>query len=93
MFGFKDANHYYDTISCVGRLNKIKVPSFFLMSKDDFLFDHKIIPSEEIKLSENIILGTTDFGSHICFFEGVLFPRNWFVKPFLLYLNYFETNI
>ena len=55
MFGFKDANHYYDTISCVGRLNKIKVPSIFLMSKDDYLFDHKIIPNEEIKLSENIL--------------------------------------
>jgi predicted alpha/beta-fold hydrolase len=49
MFGFKDANHYYETISCSARLNKIRVPSFFLMSKDDFLFDDSLIPYDEIK--------------------------------------------
>ena len=93
MFGFKDANHYYETISCSARLNKIRVPSFFLMSKDDFLFDDSLIPYEEIKQSENIILGTLDYGGHISFLEGIFIPKHWFVKPFIQYLNFFEDKL
>ena len=48
MFGFKDFLDYYKTISTSGRLKKIRLPTFILSSKDDFVFEIKEDITKEI---------------------------------------------
>ena len=81
MGGFRDRAEYYRACSATGRLHRIRTPTFMLKAKDDFTFDARSVPIEEIKKNSHILLGMTTSGGHVCHMEGLLLPQQWFYKP------------
>lgn len=71
--GFKDIDQYYFESSCTHRLSNIQIPVFFLNAIDDPIFGSDVIPKEANH--ENVLIGTTEFGGHLGYFEGLLFPH------------------
>lgn len=70
--GYKSIAHYAHESSINHRLQDIKKPIFFLSSVDDPLFGPHVIPVDHCH--ENILIGTTKTGGHLCFFEGTFLP-------------------
>jgi predicted alpha/beta-fold hydrolase len=85
---FKDLEDYYTQTSSIKDLEKIKIPSLFINAKDDSL-----APTEEIDLeifekkNGNIMLLLTDVGSHVCWFEGTISPKRWFIGKMIKYFE------
>lgn len=52
---------------------------------------NKVIPIEHCH--ENILLGVTKYGGHICYFEGGFLPSSqWFPRPVFEFFNFFNTD-
>jgi predicted alpha/beta-fold hydrolase len=47
MFGFKDVNEYYKSITLAGKFHLIKVPTFSLHTLDDFVCPAEVSPIKE----------------------------------------------
>ena len=48
MLGYKDRWALYDASILKGKLNQIKVPTFYLHAWDDFIVEQKNVPCDEI---------------------------------------------
>ncbi len=71
--GIKTVKDYYELSTCTDKLDKIKIPTFFLNALDD-----PIIGSDQIPLEHNhehILIGVTKSGGHLSHFEGHIFPQ------------------
>ena len=78
--GIKNFQEYVLESSCTHRLQDVRIPLFFLSAYDDPIFPSKCIPID--KCYENILIGVTKAGGHLCFFEGNLLPhKQWFPEP------------
>lgn len=65
MYGFKDEKEYYKAGTVKGDLDKMKVPSFHLVARDDPPVANKFVPYEEVEnKATQLIVGTTEKGSH-----------------------------
>lgn len=61
-------------------MHRIAKPFFFLSALDDPFFGPDVIPINHCH--DQILIGTTAFGSHVSFMEGKYFPKGlWFPKP------------
>ena len=67
MYGFKDALDYYEKCSTVNSLNKLKIKTFVLTSKDDPFIPFSSY--KNISKFENINLKITDSGGHLGYFH------------------------
>jgi len=43
-------------------------------------------------LNSNIILIVTKVGGHVGWFEGHIFPKRWYMKPSLEFIDFFENK-
>ena len=88
-YGFKNADDYYRGSSATIKLPYIDVPTLCISSKDDVITPSKVIPYDDIKMNENIILMVSDTGGHMCFYENDMFlePKQWHLKPAFQFLN------
>lgn len=86
-FGYGTLDNYYDTASCIHRIPKIKTPTFFLMAKDDPIIGPKAIAFEECQSNPYCLLGVTEHGGHLGFFESVTRTDQWFVEPVFEFLS------
>ena len=68
--GLKNADEYYDLLLLVPKINKIKIPSLFILSEDDPFAKKEWIPVDEIKKSKNVAFVTTKEGGHVGFFQN-----------------------
>ena len=93
MFGYKDANEYYQKESLMPDIHKIKVPTFALHSKDDQFIPNDSVPYTEIS-SENssICLAVTSFGMHACHVSGLIVPACWYDVPIIEWFNFLEEK-
>eukprot|EP00347_Sterkiella_histriomuscorum_P010337 403376694 len=87
VFGYETRENYYDKASSVHRIPKISVPTFILMAKDDPIIGEKTIDYEICQKNKNIILGVTEYGGHLGYFEHVYSTQQWFVRPVFEFLN------
>ena len=92
MFGYKDVRESQLDCDLEGAMDKIKVPSFYLNAKDDFLMGSFNFTMNEIKQNEYLMHGTVERGGHSCYYEpsgfGGLIPKQWFTKPAGSYLRF-----
>jgi len=73
MYGFKDEQEYYKAGTVAGRLDKIKVPTFHLIGKDDPPCTNLVTPYEEVRTkTTHLLVGTTEKGAHACHITGIL---------------------
>eukprot|EP00347_Sterkiella_histriomuscorum_P008429 403345128 len=87
VFGYETLENYCDKASSVHRIPKISVPTFILMAKDDPIVGEKTIAYESCQANQNIILGVTEYGGHLGYFENISSTQQWFVKPVFEFLN------
>lgn len=72
VYGFEDRFDYYRQIDARQYLCKIKVPSYFLTSRDDPFFDHfdgTSLPTEEQLEDAPVKICVTDHGGHCGFVD------------------------
>lgn len=78
--GYKTLDSYCDKFDNTHKLKDIKRPVFFMQAKDDPFFGSGVIPDK--CHSDNVLLGTTNFGGHICWITGTFLPTGqWWTKP------------
>lgn len=65
LYGYKDAKDYYDNVSPNQYIEKVKIPTFILMAKDDPIMSESCYPIEESKKNKNITLEITEYGGHV----------------------------
>lgn len=81
MFGFQSFEEYYRKGTVAGKLNKISVPTFCLSSDDDFCTPPVFNPIKEVQAPDsNVLLATTEFGSHCSHISGKLIPEQAFQR-------------
>lgn len=88
--GYKTKTEYERDCDTTSRLEKIRVPFFFLSAKDDPFFGHRVIPID--KCYDHIMIGTTRTGGHVGYFEGRVVPTQWWTKPSAEFLNFFRNQ-
>ncbi len=77
-FGFRNAEHYYETQSSKVFLPQIRVPALLVQSRDDTFIPFEIFHNPVISANPNIRLLATEHGGHLGFLakEG---QRFWMV--------------
>ena len=83
MHGITNVDDYYSDISCMNELNDVRIPLLCINSLDDPIIHHSTIPFDIASKNDNIILLVTKIGGHVGFFEGLLNPKRWYIKPTL----------
>ena len=89
MFGFRTAEHYYRSASCIHKLREIKIPTLAVSAIDDPMIPQECLPVDEFKINPNTILVLTPAGGHLGWFTGLL-PRRWYPKPVIEFLKSVE---
>ena len=74
----------------INRLDKIKTPTLFIHTEDDFVVNPNNVPRD--KKYENLLFMTTSRGSHACHITGYFKPRFWYGEPITRFINYFHTQ-
>ena len=86
--GFASVHDYYQASTVTPSLCDIKIPTFFLSALDDPIYGPNVIPFDHS--NDNILLGVTSAGGHICFFQGAVLPSSqWFPEPAFEFFKYF----
>jgi predicted alpha/beta-fold hydrolase len=66
-FGFGDAANYYQSQSCIGFLDGLRVPALLIQAKDDGFVPFQIFASDAVRLNPRVQLITPDHGGHLGF--------------------------
>eukprot|EP00347_Sterkiella_histriomuscorum_P023246 403335394 len=91
VFGYTSCSDYQQRASCIHKLPMIKTPTFIMMSKDDpLLGGEQSIDYEVCQKNPYLLLGVTQNGGHLGYFENVLSTDQWHVKPVFDYLDTFR---
>ncbi|KAH8107096.1 AB-hydrolase YheT [Cristinia sonorae] len=89
MFGFKDADHYYTSISSSRVLDNVRVPLLGLNARDDPMVADVTLPLSEVKQNPWVVLAVTPGGGHMGWFEqredGTV--GRWYPQPLAEYFN------
>ena len=72
--GLNNAFEYYDLLLLEPKIDKIQIPSLFILSEDDPFSKPEWIPFDKIKKSQNVAFVVTKEGGHVGFFQ------NWDTK-------------
>lgn len=70
--GLSGLKEYEDKSTLLHAIPHIKVPSFYLVAKDDPISGYDEKDLEVVYKNENVLLGVTDRGSHGVYYESVV---------------------
>jgi len=75
-------------------LDKIKVPTFALQARDDWVCNEQFNPFEEVaRKGSNVILGMTEKGTHCCHIAGSFGkPYQFYPLPIMRFFDHIEAN-
>ncbi len=78
LHGFGDAEEYYARSSSAGFLDRIRVPTLLIQSRDDPFLPERALPLDAIRRNPWLTAAFTDRGGHVGFIEGPPWaPRFW----------------
>ena len=78
LHGFRDARHYYESCSSVRYLERVRVPTLVLHSRDDPFLPAAALPEAALRANPALSTVLTDRGGHVGFVEGLPWaPRFW----------------
>lgn len=66
LHGFRDAAHYFEASSGKPFLQRIRVPTLVILSRDDPFYTADVLPTDA-ELSEHVTLELADHGGHVGF--------------------------
>jgi len=75
-FGFRGADHYYETQSSQLFLDRIRVPALLIQSKDDIFIPFEIFDHPAFQSNPSLRLLVTERGGHLGFLSRTR-PRFW----------------
>ena len=75
-FGFRGAEHYYETQSARQFLERIRVPALLVQAKDDIFIPFEIFDHPAVKANPLVRLHVTEHGGHLGFLSRST-PRFW----------------
>jgi predicted alpha/beta-fold hydrolase len=75
-FGFRGAEHYYQTQSCQNFLEAIRVPTLFVQAKDDIFIPFEMFDHQAFRTNPWLKLIVTERGGHLGFLSRRK-PRFW----------------
>ena len=85
-FGFEGADHYYATQSAIGFLDRIRVPTLLIQSKDDTFIPFEMYSHPAIASNPFLRLIATEHGGHLGFLARRT-PRFWLDEVALEFLR------
>jgi predicted alpha/beta-fold hydrolase len=86
-FGYGNIENYYNKASCYHNLPHIRIPTMLLMAKDDPIIGPDAICYEITKSNPHLLMGVTERGGHLGYFESVFSTKQWFTKPVIEFLK------
>lgn len=75
-FGFRGAEHYYETQSARQFLERIRVPVLLIQARDDIFIPFEIFQHPAVKVNPWVRLHVTEHGGHLGFLSRTK-PRFW----------------
>jgi len=75
-FGFRGADHYYETQSSRQFLESIRVPALLIQARDDMFIPFEIYEHSSVHSNPHVRLLVTEHGGH-CSFLSRTRPRFW----------------
>lgn len=75
--GYKSNFDYYTNESWHRGINKIKIPSLFIVTEDDPVVGPQDLYKEKLKKNPNIFFLQLKMGGHLGLYEG-LTPKRWY---------------
>lgn len=69
IFGYKDAQDFYDSVQCFPHLKNIKIPTLILNAMNDPMLTGDCYPESEANANQNIVLELTSHGGHVGFLQ------------------------
>jgi uncharacterized protein len=87
-FGFRGADHYYETQSSAGFLEKIRVPALLIQAQDDPFIPFEVFKDLPLDQSPNLHLEAPPHGGHVAFLAKQA-PRFWAIEQAL---RFFAAN-
>jgi hypothetical protein len=90
-FGFRNADHYYDSSSSAGFLEKIRLPALLIQAQDDPFIPFKVF--EDLPLDRNpaLRLEAPPHGGHVAFLSNQA-PRFWAIEQALRFFEAAQTR-
>jgi predicted alpha/beta-fold hydrolase len=85
-FGFRNADHYYETQSARRFLDRIRVPTLLIQAEDDTFIPFSIFSDPAIESNPSITLLATRHGGHLGFLSRAN-PRFWVDAAAIDFLN------
>jgi predicted alpha/beta-fold hydrolase len=85
-FGFRGAQHYYETQSATQFLDSITVPTLLIQAKDDTFIPFEIFKHPALQTNPNLTLIATERGGHLGFIARRK-PRFWVDGQILKWLR------
>jgi predicted alpha/beta-fold hydrolase len=78
-FGFRNAEHYYESQSSAGFLERIRVPALVIQAKDDPFIPFEVFDGLPLEQNPNLHLQAPAHGGHVAFLAK-LRPRFWAIE-------------
>lgn len=75
-FGFRGAEHYYETQSARQFLERIRVPALLIQARDDIFIPFEIYEHPSLRANPHVRLCVTEHGGHLGFLSRTR-PRFW----------------
>jgi len=85
-FGFRGAEHYYQTQSARQFLERIRVPVLLIQAKDDIFIPFEIFEHPAVKANPHVRLHATEHGGHLGFLSRTK-PRFWLDRAVLEWIE------
>jgi predicted alpha/beta-fold hydrolase len=75
-FGFRGADHYYETQSARQFLERIRIPALLIQARDDVFVPFEIYEHPSVRANPHVRLCVTEHGGHLGFLSRTR-PRFW----------------
>jgi predicted alpha/beta-fold hydrolase len=85
-FGFRGAEHYYETQSSRQFLERIRVPALLIQARDDIFIPFEIFEHASVRANPYVRLQVTEHGGHLGFLSRKR-PRFWVDHAILDWIN------
>ncbi|XP_039049087.1 embryogenesis-associated protein EMB8-like [Hibiscus syriacus] len=89
---FETVDTFYRRSSSINYVEHVSVPLLCISALDDPVCTSEVIPWDECRVNENIILATTQHGGHLAFYEGITASSLWWVRAVDEFFGVLSTN-
>lgn len=90
---FETIEDYYTRSSSCHDIEKLKVHTLFVNSRDDRFSPVDSINFKPFETNDNIMMLLTESGGHACWFQGQFYPTRWFIKKSIDYVETIHNNL